>query len=44
MVSVTVTISLPKAVLADIDPRPRGYGYTSSGFLAAAVQVHPEDR
>ena len=44
MAPVKVTISLPKAVLADIDTKAKGYGYTRSGFLAAAAQSYRQDR
>jgi len=43
MVPVKVTISLPKAILADIDTKAKGYGYTRSGFLAAAAQSYHQD-
>ena len=44
MAPVKVTISLPKAVLVDIDTKAKGHGYTRSGFLAAAAQAYPQDR
>ena len=44
MAPVKVTISLPKAVLVDIDTKAKGYGYTRSGFLAVAAQAYPQDR
>ena len=40
MAPVKVTISLPKAVLVDIDAKARGYGYTRSGFLSVAAQAY----
>ena len=43
MAPVKVTISLPKAVLAAIDAKAKGHGYTRSGFLAAAAQAFPQD-
>lgn len=44
MAPVKVTISLPKAVLVDIDSKAKGHGYTRSGFLAAAAQAYSHDR
>ena len=44
MAPVKVTISLPKAVLVDIDAKAKGHGYTRSGFLAAAAQAYSQGR
>ena len=38
MAPVKVTISLPKAILEEIDERAKALGFTRSGFLAHAAQ------
>ena len=44
MVPVKLSISMPKAVLAEIDSKAKAYGYTRSGFLVHAAQTyHAED-
>ena len=40
MVPVKVTVSLPKAVLEEVDAKAKACGYTRSGFLAHAAQAY----
>ena len=42
MVPVKLAISLPKAVLTEIDAKAKSLGYTRSGFLAHAAQTYQE--
>ncbi len=42
MVPVKLSISLPKAVLTEIDAKAKSLGYTRSGFLAHAAQTYQE--
>lgn len=40
MVPVRINVSLPRAVLEDIDKRASLYGFTRSGFLAQAAKAY----
>ena len=40
MTPVKITVSLPKAVLAQADKKAREYGFTRSGLLAQAVRAY----
>jgi predicted RNase H-like HicB family nuclease len=40
MVPVKLSISMPKAVLAEVDAKAKAAGYTRSGFLALAAQAY----
>jgi predicted RNase H-like HicB family nuclease len=40
MLPVKVSISIPKAILADIDAKAKELGYTRSGFLSHAAQMY----
>ena len=44
MVPVKITVSLPKAVLEEVDAKAKACGYTRSGFLAHAAQAWQPER
>ena len=43
MVPVKLSISMPRAVLAEVDAKAKALGYTRSGFLAHAAQVYRQE-
>jgi predicted RNase H-like HicB family nuclease len=43
MVPVKLSISMPRAVLAEVDAKAKALGYTRSGFLAHAAQAYPRE-
>ena len=43
MAPVKLSISMPRAVLAEVDAKAKALGYTRSGFLVHAAQVFLQD-